>query len=66
MQRTDPAAKRHCPYCGCDRIAHSRFRRVIEGQLLRTFHMDAYRCCDCGTRFYGRSGSSRSSSSRAA
>jgi len=66
MQGIGQAAKRHCPYCGCYRIAHSRFRGVIEGQLLRTFHLDAYRCCDCGKRFYGRSGPSRSPSSRAA
>jgi len=66
MEGINPAAKRYCPHCGCDRIAHSRLRGVIEQQFLRTLRLDAYRCCDCGKRFYGRSGPSRSHSSRAA
>ena len=33
MQGINPAAKQHCPHCGCDRIAHSRLRGMIERQV---------------------------------
>jgi len=66
MQVMHRAPKRYCPRCGCDRVAHSRHRGAIEEQVLRTIRLDAYRCCDCGKRFYGRSGSSRSDSPQAA
>jgi hypothetical protein len=46
--------------------ANSHFHGAIEEQLLRALQLRAYRCCDCGKRFYGRRASSRSPLSRAA
>lgn len=66
MQVIAPTTKRLCPHCGRDQIANSHFRGTIEEQVLRTLHLHAYRCCDCGKRFYGRRGAFRSPSSRAA
>jgi len=55
MQAISPQNRRFCPRCGRNQIARSHFRGVIEQRLLRTLHLHAYRCCDCGKRFYSRS-----------
>jgi hypothetical protein len=45
--------RRFCPRCGRNDIAKSH-SGVIEQQVLRMLHLRAYRCCECGRRFYGR------------
>jgi len=42
-----------CPSCGRNDIVKSH-AGGIEQQVLRMLHLRAYRCCDCGRRFYGR------------